>query len=113
VKKVREYDANEGHEYFITYENADKTTLYGFLRLRLSASTLLLLTIVVVVVVVIVNHDCCLDAGSGVFPELKDTALIRELHVYGQVCSTQTTTTTIIIIPNNHIHEHTLNDVAY
>ena len=37
--------------------------LYGFLRLRLSP-----------------------DAGAdGVFPELEQTALIRELHVYGQV----------------------------
>ena len=35
---MREYDANDGREYFITYENEDKTTLYGFLRLRLSPS---------------------------------------------------------------------------
>merc|ERR1712000_183337 len=59
---VREYDANDGREYFITYENEDKTTLYGFLRLRLSP-----------------------NAGAGVFDELINCALIRELHVYGQV----------------------------
>jgi histone acetyltransferase (RNA polymerase elongator complex component) len=60
---VRQYQASGGTEYFISFESPDEEILYGFLRLRISK-----------------------DAGS-VFPELKNTALIRELHVYGQVVS--------------------------
>ena len=46
---------------FSRYESPDRLILYGFLRLRLS------------------------DNSGVVFPELKNTALIRELHVYGNV----------------------------
>ncbi|KAG6619393.1 putative elongator complex protein [Phytophthora cinnamomi] len=59
---VREYEANEGSEYFISFETPDRSKICGFARLRLSQS-----------------------AGGGVFPELEDAALIRELHVYGQL----------------------------
>lgn len=58
---VRQYFASGGVEYFISFESSDESILYGFLRLRISK-----------------------DSGS-VFPELKDTAMIRELHVYGKV----------------------------
>ena len=58
---VRKYEASGGTEYFISFETPDQTVLFGFLRLRISK-----------------------DAGS-VFPELKNTAMIRELHVYGKV----------------------------
>lgn len=58
---VRQYEASGGTEYFISYETPDEETIFGFLRLRISK-----------------------DAGS-VFPELKNTGLIRELHVYGKV----------------------------
>ncbi|RLN06766.1 hypothetical protein BBJ28_00015530 [Nothophytophthora sp. Chile5] len=59
---VRKYLANEGDEYFISFETPDRTKICGFARLRLSES-----------------------AGGGVFPELEGAALIRELHVYGQL----------------------------
>jgi ELP3 family radical SAM enzyme/protein acetyltransferase len=58
---TRKYNASEGWEYFISAE-ADatpKATLYGFVRLRLD------------------------DARGKAFPELEGSALIRELHVYG------------------------------
>ncbi|QKF94312.1 putative elongator complex protein 3 [Fadolivirus algeromassiliense] len=58
---VREYNASDGKEYFISYESPDRNTIYGFLRLRISA-----------------------ESGC-VFPELINTALMRELHVYGTV----------------------------
>jgi len=58
---VRKYEASGGTEYFISFETPDQTVLFGFLRLRISK-----------------------DAGS-VFSELKNTAMIRELHVYGKV----------------------------
>lgn len=60
---VRKYYGSGGTEYFISFESPDKRTIYGFLRLRLSK-----------------------DSGN-VFDELQNTALMRELHVYGQVVS--------------------------
>ncbi|POM61639.1 Elongator complex protein [Phytophthora palmivora] len=59
---IREYEANEGNEYFISFETPDRSKICGFARLRLSQTS-----------------------GGGVFPELEDAALIRELHVYGQL----------------------------
>ncbi|KAH7488423.1 hypothetical protein PRIC2_007036 [Phytophthora ramorum] len=61
---IREYKANDGDEYFISFETPDRSKICGFARLRLSQS-----------------------AGGGVFPELDGAALIRELHVYGQLVS--------------------------
>lgn len=85
---VREYQSSDGTEYFISVEsgtkeysmydddtqkwyfdidkkNEDNGIIYGFLRLRLSK-----------------------DSGSEYFPQLYQSALIRELHVYGQVQTT-------------------------
>lgn len=58
---VKKYSASEGDEYFLSFETPDQNTLFGFLRLRLS------------------------NNSGSVFEELKNTALIRELHVYGKV----------------------------
>ncbi|MBI5046706.1 tRNA uridine(34) 5-carboxymethylaminomethyl modification radical SAM/GNAT enzyme Elp3, partial [Candidatus Micrarchaeota archaeon] len=58
LKKL-EYEASGGKEYFLSYENED-SVIAGFIRLRLP--------------------------GSGIFPRSeidRDSALIRELHVYG------------------------------
>jgi elongator complex protein 3 len=63
---VRQYQASSGTEYFISYEGITDTTIYGFIRLRL-------------------NMD-----NYGVLPNLYDTALIRELHVYGMSASVGT-----------------------
>jgi histone acetyltransferase (RNA polymerase elongator complex component) len=57
--KVREYESSGGRELFIAAESKDENTLYGFVRLRFP------------------------PRNSEVFPELKECALIRELHVYG------------------------------
>ena len=54
------YPSSSGTEYFIQYCSNDKMTLYGFIRLRLNKE----------------NND--------VMPCLRECALIRELHVYGQ-----------------------------
>ncbi|CAK4079010.1 unnamed protein product [Aphanomyces euteiches] len=59
---VRTYEANEGTEYFLSFETPDEKTICGFCRLRLSPT-----------------------AGGNVFPELEGAALVRELHVYGQL----------------------------
>ena len=59
---VRQYDSSDGSEFFISAESKDCKTLYGFLRLRFPGKKV-----------------------NPVFPELTDSALIRELHVYGQL----------------------------
>lgn len=56
---INKYESSGGIEYFISYENIDKTILYGMIRLR-------------------INKDI-----SMVNPILYNCALIRELHVYG------------------------------
>lgn len=57
VKKYNDVDADE---YFISYENKQESIIYGFCRLRL-------------------NHN----NKNVYFDDLKDAAIIRELHVYG------------------------------
>jgi ELP3 family radical SAM enzyme/protein acetyltransferase len=59
---VREYDASQGKEMFISAESKDQKKLYGFLRLRFP--------------------QC---QYNSTFPELDGCSLIRELHVYGQL----------------------------
>lgn len=59
---VRKYRANDGDEYFLSFETPDRTKICGFARLRITQ-----------------------DPGAGIFPELEGAALIRELHVYGQL----------------------------
>lgn len=59
VLHIQKYESSGGIEYFISYENSDKTVLYGMIRLRLNNS---------------IEHT---------MTELINCALIRELHVYG------------------------------
>jgi histone acetyltransferase (RNA polymerase elongator complex component) len=65
VMIVRQYNASNGQEYFISCESKDNKILYGFLRLRLD------------------------NAQDKVFEELNGCAMIRELHVYGKVSDVQ------------------------
>ena len=55
---IYKYDASDGIEYFISYTSLDEMILYGFLRLRIPCGQ------------------------SIIMEELKNCALIRELHVY-------------------------------
>lgn len=59
---VRSYQSSGGVDHFISFESLDGSTIMAFCRLRLSN-----------------------DPGGGVFKELEHAALIRELHVYGQL----------------------------
>lgn len=66
VFAVRHYKASGSTEYFISCESADHRCIFGFLRLRIPSKT---------------EHDELCE-----FPVLtNNTALIRELHVYGNV----------------------------
>jgi ELP3 family radical SAM enzyme/protein acetyltransferase len=59
----RKYKASNATDYFLSFESSDNKALFGFLRLRLSNT----------------------DNDDIVFDELKNCALIRELHVYGKM----------------------------
>ncbi|MBA43136.1 MAG: hypothetical protein CMF62_03890 [Magnetococcales bacterium] len=67
---IRQYNSSDGIEFFITFETKDETNLLGFIRLRLSTSAGMI-------------------DNKLIFEDLKDCAMIRELHVYGQVVSVQ------------------------
>jgi len=62
---IQKYPASEGTEYFISYEDKKRQTLYAFLRLRIISDT------------------------KPIFPVLKNSAIIRELHTYGQMIPLQ------------------------
>jgi elongator complex protein 3 len=59
---VQKYQASGGTEYFISFESPDKKILYAFVRLRIP------------------NFKT-----PPIFQELRDTALVRELHTYGHL----------------------------
>ncbi|MBI4359586.1 MAG: tRNA uridine(34) 5-carboxymethylaminomethyl modification radical SAM/GNAT enzyme Elp3 [Candidatus Jacksonbacteria bacterium] len=63
---VDTYSASEGTEYFISCESPNRKILYAFTRLRLPSS----------------------DTKNQLTP-LKNTAIIRELHTYGQLVPIQ------------------------
>ena len=57
---TREYQASDGKEIFLSYEFDNK--IYAFLRLRFNN-----------------------DLNKNIFPELINTSIVRELHVYGKM----------------------------
>ena len=62
---TRTYASSGGTEHFFSFESKDEKVVFGFARLRLSPDA----------------GKC----GDVIFPALLNTALVRELHVYGQV----------------------------
>jgi elongator complex protein 3 len=77
-----EYITSSGQEIFITFEDKTRTTLYAFCRLRLpSAPTSV--------------DEQVLVRLRSLFPKLHDTALIRELHTYGQLIPIKTKMTAV------------------
>lgn len=64
----QDYDASDGKEIFLSIENIDRKHLYSLLRLRIPSQFFE-------------------DRGTDVLPILKDRAIIRELHTYGQAAS--------------------------
>ncbi|MDD5749683.1 MAG: tRNA uridine(34) 5-carboxymethylaminomethyl modification radical SAM/GNAT enzyme Elp3 [Patescibacteria group bacterium] len=58
----REYPASQGQEIFLSFESSDQKKVYAFLRLRFNK-----------------------NKKENIFAELKNSALVRELHVYGQM----------------------------
>jgi elongator complex protein 3 len=67
---VNKYEASDGMNYHISVINPEEDVLYGIIRLRFPSKT----------------------NNYTIFEELKGCALIRELHVYGQVCEVGSST---------------------
>lgn len=65
---IESYETTGGAEYFLSFEDLNRTSVYGFLRLRLPTNT---------------SQEKLLE----LMPEIRDAAFIRELHVYGQLVS--------------------------
>src|SRR3989338_469296 len=61
---TKKYSASGGTEYFLSFESKNRKILYAFLRLRLQDNAMRIYEF---------------------FPELREAALIRELHTYGEL----------------------------
>lgn len=59
---ITDYEAAKGRDYFLSIDSLDKKTLYGFCRLYISKT-------------------------ESVIPVLDKAAIVRELHVYGELVS--------------------------
>ncbi len=62
---VDEYEASEGKEVFLSFEDAERTTVFGFCRLRLPGAPM--------------------PEVEELLPEVRGAAFIRELHTYGHL----------------------------
>jgi ELP3 family radical SAM enzyme/protein acetyltransferase len=101
IINVRDYEASNGHEYFISIESHDKSIIFGFCRLRLSnmmgyiksggykQST---------------NNTTNSNIDINLFPYLNNIAMVRELHVYGNMTPINKNMMTENI--NNNHHQH-------
>lgn len=85
IINVRDYEASEGHEYFISIESENKDIIFGFCRLRLSYK-----------MGYILGSD---NEEINLFPYLNNMAMVRELHVYGVMTPLKSNTN------NNHQHK--------
>ena len=61
----QEYEASGGKEVFLSFENKNRTKLYSLLRLRLP--------------------DPSENSSRYIFPVLRNAAIIREIHTYGEL----------------------------
>jgi len=80
---VRQYEASGGEEYFISFESPDNKYIYGFCRLRITPSSGYITDIPPRV-----ERNKSKKFQEQIFCNqsyLTDTALIRELHVYGEM----------------------------
>ena len=80
---VRKYKASGGDEYFISFESKDEKYIYGFCRLRLSKELGYIDDIKPRI------HrkgkEDNIEKKINLFPFLNGCAIIRELHVYGNM----------------------------
>ena len=85
---VRSFPASKGVEYFISYESQDEQVLYGFCRLRLSKTPGFTTDLLPKN-----KRKTKKDREPEIvnaFPVLNGAALLRELHVYGNMNAVHT-----------------------
>jgi ELP3 family radical SAM enzyme/protein acetyltransferase len=82
--KIREYNASDGMEYFISMETSDEKYIYGFCRLRISEEMGYVDSIEPMIRgnVSIKNKNI---ERINLYPYLNGLAMVRELHVYGDM----------------------------
>ena len=80
VKRI--YRAGAGTEMFISFERKDEKKLYAFVRLRLPDKKRPI-TKPLKIIRFFDKQEISVDSGATAFPV--DTALIRELHTYGEL----------------------------
>ena len=78
-RKVRKYEASDGTEIFISYESKDEKIIYGFLRLRIPRISQISQMSRISRISQISQIS---QIPSEILPEMKNSALIRECHVY-------------------------------
>jgi len=90
------YQASNGKEIFLSFENKERTKLYSFLRLRIPSYALRASE-------GRPSYALKLAENSSlpIFPILQDAAIIRELHTYGQVQPLNTRGRTSVISPQH------------
>jgi elongator complex protein 3 len=71
--RMIKYEASDGVEYFLSYEDVKQDKLLAFLRLRLHSKSIKL------------KVHKVKSPFLNTFPELRDAALIREVHTYGEL----------------------------
>jgi histone acetyltransferase (RNA polymerase elongator complex component) len=83
----REYWGSGAREIFLSFESANRSVIFAFLRLRLPTTTEPCLRAETSVNVAsdAARAAAAERAADLVFPELAGAALVRELHVYGQL----------------------------
>jgi elongator complex protein 3 len=78
---TEEYEASGGKELFLSYETKDRKTLYSLLRLRFPGPS----SRVERVDLEVTSQKA--SRNDKYLPEIKNCALIREVHTYGQEVS--------------------------
>jgi len=79
--QIQKYRASDGTEYFLSYESPNRKILYAFLRLRIPD----FLSRRRAFMARRPNHKGLAMRLDDYLSELKDAALIRELHTYGEM----------------------------
>ncbi len=77
----KDYAASEGKEVFLSFENKNRTRLYSLLRLRIPSC---------------IFNKGGKDCSRSFIPVLKDAAIIREVHTYGQQLSLNRNSSSVI-----------------
>jgi len=88
----QDYNASRGREIFLSFEDRERKYLYSFLRMRINLITIaedcLFSKRKLAAQQPVSPSNCCLRVKSKIaIPILENSAIIREVHTYGQAVS--------------------------